>query len=302
MGEIFRPLESKTTWTLRSLKLQFSVSITFLTASQDLFDWLLSGLSQPKLKIHWEIFFVKGDAARVSIFFAPNFWGKGGLDTVQKLSLVWDGKWQFSSLRCLFSCCSLANYGIQRFFVCFVNIWQKERERFKEQVSLDWKRLVFCMYFTYSDFAEDLKFQPHNLLRDMTIFQTYKNVWRQITQHSCATLENERPSLLPYMSPKHCDKLVKGECSFHYLSKCLLLWVRCLCSGPLWCLQRASFHTAKLYLRVVSASLCHILRKYFIWLNPKKCCLMGSPVTIHLVSHFRIPETEESLSFTAKVP
>lgn len=81
------------------------------------------------------------------------------------------------------------------------------------------------MYFTYSDFAEDLKFQPCNLLRDMTIFQTYKNVWRQITQHSCATLENERPSLLPYMSPKHCDKLVKGECILSTTSQNLF------CSG-----------------------------------------------------------------------
>lgn len=69
----------------------------------------------------------------------------------------------------------------------------------------------------------------------MNIFQTYKNVCRQITLHSCTTLEN-LGSFCCLRSPKNIvtnwQKVPTGLC--HCVSKPLLLWLKCLCSGLLW--------------------------------------------------------------------
>lgn len=65
MGEIFESLESERVWSPDSLKLQFSVSIILLKASQGV---TVSGLFQPKWKINRKLF--KMDIGLVSISFS----------------------------------------------------------------------------------------------------------------------------------------------------------------------------------------------------------------------------------------
>lgn len=99
-----------------------------------------------------------------------------------------------------------------------------------------------------------------------------------------------------------------GERSFQALCNCLskplLLWWRRLCGDHSRSTQTASFHTTKLYFRVLQClpmtypqeMLCLLVESW------NRLCLIGSPAAKLLVTHLRITETKESLYLTVKVP
>lgn len=174
VGEIFKSLESETVWSLGSLKLQFSVSIILLNASQVLFDVTVSGLSQPKLKIHWKAFQMEIRPVLIPSSL-KNLGGGAVMETVQRISPVQCRKWQFTMS---FLFCSLANYGIKGLFVCFVNTWQNERKRFipywKRKFHLTKKDLVYIFILLILTFQRTWNFSFATCFTIWTFFKLTK--------------------------------------------------------------------------------------------------------------------------------
>ena len=161
VGKIFKSLESETVQSLGSLKLQFSVSVILLYASQVLFDVTISGLFQPKMKISGKAFWMEIGPVVISSSL-KSLRGVGEwrvvMQTIQRVSPAYCRKWQSAMF---FSFCSLANYGIEGLFVCFVTTRQNESKRclpYWERKFHLTKRLGLYLYFTHFDFEEDLKF------------------------------------------------------------------------------------------------------------------------------------------------